>query len=42
MFVADRDHAVVDRIRVRELARFTGEGLGIPFADLEIPICICR
>ena len=42
LFVADGDHAVVDRVRVGELARFTGKGLGVAFADLKIPIWIFR
>ena len=27
-------------VRVRKLACFTGEGLGVAFADFEIPVCI--
>lgn len=29
-------------VRVGKLACFTGEGLGVAFADFEIPICIVR
>ena len=32
----------MDGIRIRELASFTGKGLGVAFADFEIPICFCH
>ena len=40
LFVADGDHAIVDCVCVRELARFTGQWLSVALADFEIPVCI--
>lgn len=40
LFVADGDHPVVDCVRVREFACFTGEGLGVAFADFQVPVYV--
>ena len=37
-FVAYGDHATVDGVGVREFAGFGGEGLGVAFADFEVPV----
>ena len=42
LLVADGDHAIVDRVRVRELARLTGQRLRVALADFEIPVCILK
>lgn len=37
--IADWDHPGVDGVCVGEFAGFAGEGLGVAFADFEIPVC---
>lgn len=38
LFVTNRDHTVMDRVCVGEFAGFAGEGLGVAFADFEVPV----
>lgn len=40
--IADWDHPGVDGVCVGEFAGFAGEGLGVAFADFEIPVFLQR